>query len=108
MTERAPAAPFHDAVTRKLAELGKTKTWLHQHSGVARTTINKWAHQQTPPHPKAVMPVADALGIPRTEALRLAGVLADVTVEIDGAALPLAEVDTDLLLAEIRRRIPDE
>jgi transcriptional regulator with XRE-family HTH domain len=107
MTEGAPAAPFHQAVVRALRDQRKTKLWLHQETGIARNTINAWETQPRPPQARTVMAVADALGMDRIEALQLAGIVPGVTVEVEEDAVPLAAVDTDVLLAEIRRRIPD-
>lgn len=109
MTDRAPAAPLHEAVLETLRAQGKSKNWLHKHSKVARNTIDRWRVQPNPPQAATVIAVADVLGLDRSEALRLGGVIADVEVEVEssGRAVALDEVDTDVLLAEIRRRIPD-
>jgi hypothetical protein len=105
MTEGAPAARFHEAVLRVLQEQGRSKNWLHNKTGVARSTVDAWAIQPRPPQARTVLAVAEALGMDRTDALRLAGVLADLTVDINDEAVALTELDTDVLLAELRRRI---
>lgn len=107
MAEGAPAARFHEAVLRALADQNRSKNWLHTKTGVARSTIDAWKTQPRPPQARTVLKVAEALRMDRTEALRLAGVLTDLTVNVAGETVALAEVDTDVLLAEIRRRIPD-
>lgn len=86
---------------------GLTKSQLHQRSGVARSTIDTWKTQPRPPQPATVIAVADVLEIDRGEALRLAGVLADTKAATDGTTVDLSDVDTDVLLAEVRRRIPN-
>lgn len=101
--DRCPAAPLHDRVIAELARQGRTKTWLHQHSGVARNTLDNWARQPRPPQIGTVLSVAAALGIDPEEAARLAG----ITAETVPAGADLASVDTDVLLAEVRRRIPE-
>lgn len=107
MTESAPAAPFHQAVLRALRDQRKNKLWLHKETGVARNTINAWATQPRPPQARTVIRVADALGIDHAEALRLAGLAPSIAITAEKTPVPLSEVDTDVLLAEIRRRIPD-
>lgn len=107
VSDRAPAAPFHAAVMEALKTRGLTKSQLHQRSGVARSTIDTWATQPRPPQPATVLAVADVLDIDRGEALRLAGVLADTKATVEGTTVDLSEVDTDVLLAEVRRRIPN-
>lgn len=107
VSDRAPAAPFHAAVMAALKTRGMTKSQLHQKSGVARSTLDTWKTQPRAPQPGTVLAVADALGIDRGEALRLAGVLADTKAAVEGTTVDLSDVDTDVLLAEIRRRIPN-
>jgi len=107
MTDRAPAARFHEAVMRALAEQGRTKNWLHKRTGVARGTIDAWATQPGMPQARTVLAVAEALDLDPAESLRLAGLLPHVTVDVDGQAVAITDVDTDVLLAEIRRRISD-
>lgn len=90
-----------------LLDQGKTKHWLHKRSGIARNTIDRWRTQPKPPQAGTVIAVADALGMDRTQALQLGGVMPPINVVVDGETIPLADVDTDVLLAEVRRRIPD-
>jgi len=54
---------------------------LRKKTGVARSTITNWQHVEQPPQPRTVNKVADFLGIPREEALRLAGVFSDAPPE---------------------------
>ncbi|MDH2424838.1 helix-turn-helix transcriptional regulator [Sphaerisporangium sp. TRM90804] len=103
--DRAPAAPFHALVLATLNEQGKSQNWLHKRTGISRNTISAWAKQPRPPQAGTVLAVADALGIDRGEALRLAGVMADTKAALEGTTVDLSEVDTEVLLAEIRRRI---
>lgn len=82
---RGPAAPLYDAVMQALASKGWTKTRLWRESGVARSTIEAWETAPRPPQAATVHAVADALGIKRSEALRLAGII------IPGAAQPAGD-----------------
>jgi transcriptional regulator with XRE-family HTH domain len=108
VTERPPAIRFYEAVTRALAKQGLNKAQLHQRSGIARSTVDNWRTGAKVPHAASVIAVADALGIDREEALRMAGhdVPTGHAPEREGL-IDLSEVDTDVLMAEIRRRIPD-
>lgn len=77
----APARPWYDRVTAEIALRGWTKTQLSERSGVSRTAIDKWQKNPRPPQAASVNAVADALGIPRERALRLAGVIPEVPRE---------------------------
>lgn len=107
MPDRAPAAPLYRRVVDALTDQGKSKTWLHQRSGVARNTVDNWAKQPKVPQVGTVLAVARALGIDEAEAVQLAGITANGGAIQEGAAIDLADVGTDALLAEIRRRIPE-
>jgi transcriptional regulator with XRE-family HTH domain len=74
---RGIAYLLYQRVNRELALRGWTHVELQRKSGVARSTISNWATGQQPPTPARVNAVADALGIDRAEALRLAGILTD-------------------------------
>ena len=74
---RGIAYPLYERVERERVLRGWSSTKLHQETGVSRSTIAKWRTQQRPPQPATVFAVADRLGISRTEALSLAGLLTD-------------------------------
>lgn len=74
---RGIAYRLFERVNIERAEQGWTWTRLQERSGVARSTIYSWAKIITPPQPGTVNAVADVLGIPRAEALTLAGILTD-------------------------------
>ena len=74
---RGIAYPLYVRVQRELALRGITTVELREKTGVARSTITNWQHVGQTPQPRTVNKVADYLGIPREEALRLAGVLTD-------------------------------
>jgi transcriptional regulator with XRE-family HTH domain len=74
---RGIAYPLFVRVERERALRGWSATRLHKETGVSRSTIGKWATQPQPPLASTVNAVADALGIERAEALRLAGILTD-------------------------------
>ncbi|MEU4410679.1 GIY-YIG nuclease family protein [Streptosporangium sp. NPDC023963] len=101
----APAAPLHALVLKTLSEQGRSQNWLHKRTGVSRNTIASWKAQPRPPQAGTVLTIADALGLDRGEALRLAGVMSDTKAAIEGTTVDLSEVDIDVLLAEIRRRV---
>ena len=105
MTAQAPAAAFYARVISELARQGKTKTWLHQHSKVARNTIDNLEKQPRPPQASTVAAVADVLGIDRKEAARLAGLPVD-TLQA-APATDLSTLSNDQLAAEAKR-ITDE
>lgn len=108
MTDRPPAAAaFHAAIEEALDDLGRDKAWLSRETGIARSTINGWKRNPRPPKAKSVNLVADTLGLDRDEARRLAGFTGAPVVGAEGQPIPLSDLDTDELLAEIRRRIPD-
>jgi len=109
----APAAPLHALVLATLAEQGRSQNWLHKRTGVSRNTIASWKTQPRPPQAGTVLTIADALGIDRGEALRLAGVMDDASAARTGTAPDLSEIPTDALVEELhrigdelRRRIP--
>lgn len=72
----APARPWYDLVIETIALKGWTKAQLADRSGVSRPTVDNWRTNPKPPQARSVNAVADALGIPREHALRLAGVIA--------------------------------
>lgn len=73
---RVPAAhAWYRAVMEATALKGWTKAELSERSGVSRSTIDNWAKNPRPPQARSVAAVADALGIDRAEAVRLAGIV---------------------------------
>lgn len=105
MTDHAPAAPLHAAIEAALDEMGRDKVWLSREARLARSTINGWKTNPNAPRAASVNRVADALGMGREEARRLAGLSGPQVIAAEEEAVTLSEVDTDALLAEIRRRI---
>lgn len=95
--QRGVAYGLFERVNNERAEQGWTWMRLQERSGVARSTIYSWAKIQTPPQPATVNPVADALGIPRIEALRLAGILQDGNVGLTAEC----EVERQILATSI-------
>ncbi|MEV0584038.1 helix-turn-helix transcriptional regulator [Nonomuraea sp. NPDC050310] len=71
---RGPAYPLYERVLKELNTLNWTQEQFKAHSGVARSTIAKWRYQPRSPQASTVKAVAQALGIPEGEALRLAGI----------------------------------
>lgn len=76
-SEQGIAYPLYERVERERVLRGWSKTRFHRETGIARSTIDKWATQPKTPQPGTVNVVADSLGIGREEALRLAGILTD-------------------------------
>jgi transcriptional regulator with XRE-family HTH domain len=99
-------------VVETLALKGMTKAELTDRSGVAKSTIDKWAVNPRKPQAAKVNAVADALGIPRERALRLAGVIADGEVADRSPPALLDErlgtEDAELVRKAIRDVYPDE
>jgi transcriptional regulator with XRE-family HTH domain len=93
----APARPLFDRIESIRANAGMTKTRLAEITGLPRATIDRWQDQPRPPLPESVMKVADALGINRDEALRLAGIL-------DGVPPPM---DRDAAVADLRAKLAE-
>lgn len=72
---RGPAYLLYERVMREMALRGWTKIELARHADVARSSVDKLATQPRPPQAATVNKLADVLGIPRPEALELAGIL---------------------------------
>jgi transcriptional regulator with XRE-family HTH domain len=75
MPERGVAFPLYERVERERVLRGWSSTQMEDKTGVARQTVGKWRTNPMTPQPGTVNAVADALGIDREEALRLAGIL---------------------------------
>lgn len=73
--QRSPARPWYDLVIETIALKGWTKAQLSERSSVSRPAIDNWRTNPKPPQARSVNAVADALGIPRNRALRLAGII---------------------------------
>lgn len=71
-----PARPWYDRVMREAAVRGWGVAELARRAKVGRPTLYGWRDNPGKPQSAKVNAVADALGIPRTEALQLAGVIA--------------------------------
>lgn len=74
--ERPPARPWFDLVAARIAVRGWSIAELARRARVSRPTIYGWRDNINKPQPGPVNAVADLLGIPREQALRLAGVIA--------------------------------
>jgi len=93
--DQAPARKWFELITETVAVKGWSIAELSARSGIARSTIYGWRDNQGKPQAKAVNPVADALGIDRARALRLAGV-------IPAVATPKTEAPTPEEIEDIR------
>jgi transcriptional regulator with XRE-family HTH domain len=109
--QRPPARPWYDLVTETIALKGWTKAQLADRAGVSRPTVDNWRTNPRPPQARSVNAVADVLGIPRKEALRLAGVIADGDEAdrsppslLDGA---VGGEDAELVRKALREVYPD-
>lgn len=93
-----PARRLYERVETERKQRGWSLAELERRSGVARSTTHRWKTGKTVPQPETVIPVADALGIPRLDALRLAGLLVDSPAERaleDAVTQPLVNVDVE-------------
>lgn len=97
---RVPAHGLYLRVMERLALTGMTKTELRKRTGVARSTIDSWATQATPPQARTVNKVADALGINRVEALQLAGILDDTAAPAP-QLVPLDEFERRVVASDL-------
>jgi transcriptional regulator with XRE-family HTH domain len=97
---RVPAYGLYVRVQERLALTGMTKTDLRKKTGVARSTIDSWATQATPPQARTVNKVADALGIDRMEALRLAGILDTGPADGEPQIVPLDAFERAAMAAD--------
>ena len=76
------AHPFWLRLEQLRYERGLTKADLHERSGVARTTIDNLKTSTRPPQPRIVHALAEVVGMDRTEAARLAGLLPAHTPDV--------------------------
>ena len=74
--QRSPARPWFDFVMERIAIRGWSLHELSRRSGVGRPTIYRWRDGAEVPQSRPVGLVADALGVPRERAVRLAGIIA--------------------------------
>jgi hypothetical protein len=105
--ERPPARPWFDLVMERIAVRGWGIAELSRHAKVGRPTIYGWrdsANGKLQADP--VNRVADALGIPRERALRLAGIITTRTPE--PPPIPdslIREIDAAGLTGEARAKV---
>ena len=95
-----PARPWFDLVTERIAVRGWSVVELTRHARVSRPTVYGWRDNPGKPQAAPVNAVADALGIPRERALRLAGIIAS-----EPGPEPLVEPE---VAEALRRHYPDE
>lgn len=84
---------------------GATQTEIAERTGLTQPTVNRW--RTSKPKVDNVIAFARAYDRPVLEAFVAAELISKEDAEITEVAADLAEVPTDDLLAEIRRRIPD-
>ena len=108
----APARPWYNLVAETIALKGWTKAQLAERSGVSRPTIDNWRVNPRAPQARSVNAVADVLGIPRQQALRLAGVIPDGDQNEHSPPTLLDErigsEDAELVRNALREVYPDE
>lgn len=73
MTDRGVAYDFWLRVRSEQAARGWTDVELQDRSGIPRGTVDRLAKGKRPPLARVVNSLADALGVDRDEAYRLAG-----------------------------------
>lgn len=81
------------------------QTEIARRLGLSQPSVNRW--KTSVPKSENVITFAKAYGRPPLEALLAAGVVSDEDVQLTQVPANLSEVETDALLAEIRRRIPN-
>lgn len=77
---------------------------IARRTGIGQTSVNRW--QIASPKPENVRAFANAYGRSVVEAMLAAEILTRDDVTVTEVQADLGEIETDLLLAEIRRRIP--
>lgn len=80
------AQEFYEAINNRQLQLGWSTTELERISGIDRSTIRRLKNGKRPPLPGTVRKLADAVGMDRTEALQVAGLL---EAEAPSGAAPL-------------------
>lgn len=114
MTERGVAYPLWEAIEAERVARGWTKTELAERLGMnrSRSTIDRLATGRRPPLPKTVRKIADVLGMDRTQAAMLAGLLparyyhselGEITHEEDVKLWRAAIFDEEEKVAAIRK-----
>lgn len=98
-----PARRFYQRVDRRKIELGWTDTELERQSGVNRSTYFRLNTNKRTPQPQTVQKLADAVGLDRTEAFLLAGLL---HAETQTEPYPLPEVEADEETEELLAKLP--
>lgn len=88
------AYAFWRAVEDKRIELQWTKTELSERTGLPRSTFNDLQNTTRPPQPRIVHAYADAVGIDRTEAERLAGLRPQIGARTAGVREAILASDT--------------
>ncbi|MEU3162939.1 hypothetical protein [Streptosporangium sp. NPDC006930] len=113
MTDKTgpPGRPFWVRAEVARTAQGMTKMALAQNAGIARRTYDRLEWQEGQALPRVVNAIADVLGIPRPEALRLAGLHAAAVVE-EAATEGVPEGPEDVSVFEERleqllARIPE-
>ncbi|MFB9681300.1 helix-turn-helix domain-containing protein [Streptosporangium vulgare] len=82
-----------------------TQQAIADKTGIGQSSIARWREKS--PRPDSAATFARAYGRPPIEAFKYAGFLSEEEAKITQAPVNLAEIDTDDLIAEVRRRIPD-
>lgn len=101
--DRSPARRFWERIDREKVLLGWTDTDLEKHSGVNRSTYGRLKNLKGDPLPGTVRKLADAVGLERTEAFLLAGLL---HAETPTEPHPLPEVEADEETEELLAKLP--
>lgn len=83
----APARPLYDRIDLLRVRNGWTKVQVARVAGIDRGTLENWRKQPRTPMASTVKEVAERLGIPQDEALRLAGILPGEATEPKPAAV---------------------
>jgi transcriptional regulator with XRE-family HTH domain len=80
-----------------------TQAAIGQRMGMSQSAVGRW--KSSSPKPAAVASFARAFGRPLVEAFVGAGFLSEDEAKLTEVRVDLTEVDSEELLAEIRRRL---
>lgn len=81
---------------------GMSQAAVGERMGMTQSAVNRWRHSE--PKPATVRAFAEAFNRPVLEAFVAAGFLTEEDAGLREVPADLSQVDTDLLLTELRRR----
>lgn len=100
-----PGRPLWLASEEKRVREGWTKIQLAARAGIGRMTYDRLESQENPPHARTVKRLAEAIGMPYVEAVRLSG-LVDSPDTDDHPEPTDYEIISALVTAPPKKRVP--